>query len=164
MTEIYPHTTDEENISSQKKISRLKRSLLTYTQTAKVQVLSLLETPLSCSSFIFFLSWSVFQQLGFFYTKRERVTDLTLAAGVADTSAPEVIIIHSQSQYCCVVKTRTILTSVHLSCRDSYIRALAGHWQFFYRSASPLQKAAILPWKVRCPSVWMIKLLRGASW
>lgn len=152
MTEIYPHTTDEENISSQ-------------TQTAKVQVLNLLETPLSCSSFFFFfLSWSVFQQLGFFYTKREKERDLTLAAGVADISAPEVIIIHSQSQYCCVVKTRTILTSIHLSCRDSYIRALAGHWQFFYRSASPLQKAAILPWKVRCPSVWMIKLLRGASW
>lgn len=53
-----------------------------------------------------------------------RQGDLTLTAGVGDISAPEVIIIHSQSQYCCVVKTRTILTSIHLSCRDSHISTL----------------------------------------
>lgn len=43
---------------------------------------------------------------------------------MADTSPPEVIVIHSQSQYRCVVKTRTVLTSIPPSCRHAHVTAL----------------------------------------
>lgn len=38
-----------------------------------------------------------------------REKDLTLSAGVADIPIPEVIIIHSQSQYCCVCQNKNNL-------------------------------------------------------
>lgn len=73
-----------------------------------------------------FLCVFVFQGLDFSNSAELREEDLSLTAGVADISTLEVIIIHSQSQYCCVVKTRTILTSIHLSCRGSHISTSVG--------------------------------------
>lgn len=139
-------------------VKKTSQSPVTYT--ARAQVLNLSQIILSYSSQWIF----VIQGLDFSNSVALWEEDLTLTVGVADISPPEVIIIHSQSQYRCVVKTRTVLTSIHPSCRDSHVSASVGQWQFFCHGTSPLQMAAILPGKVRRPSIWLITSCMCVSW
>lgn len=123
--------------------SHHKQSTVTYA--ARAQVLNLPEIILSYSS-----QW-IFVILGLDFSNSAELSeeDLTLAVGAADTPPPEVIIIHSQSQYRCVVKTRAVSTSnspvlLRLS-RRSFRRAVAiflshdqprSRWQRYYLGRS----------------------------